>query len=170
MVNNKQNVSWTPFIFAGFGILMVVAMSVFTIKSANKTSLLHRDLAQTTYDLSRLDKLMSDMKTYLPIIASVRHSLPNGYAEVAAAITRVEALAKTNNIALDTSLEDAAKSSSLGVKLLQVSMHIAGSYTDMRNFISHVTNLPYHFDVSTLTVDNNSGPLEGLITMELYIQ
>lgn len=159
-----------PYIIATFSMVVTVAVTAYTYQSAQYTARLRTELAQTRYDVTGLDTIVHDMQVQAASYAIVRRSVPDGHAEVAIALGSVEVLAKDNKVTLEMRVDDAAKSDSSGVKSLTVIANAAGTFTDIRTFLSSLSRLPYHTQVQTMTMDSSRGTLAGTVTLKLFIK
>lgn len=157
-----------PYVAATLSVLFILLFSVLTVRMARDTARVHEALTQTTYDLSLLDAIVPESKTYATAAATLRHSLPSGYAEVSAALTAIDGIARTNQISLDTQLGDAPVAEA-GIHSLIITMRTSGSYSNLRSFMSDLALIPYHTSVNSIALDSNSG-LTGIITVKLFIQ
>lgn len=159
-----------PYIIATFSMVVAMTFAVYTYRSAQHTAKLRTELAQTRFDVNRLDMVVRDMKMQAATYAIVSRSVPDGHAEVALALGSVEALAEDNNVTLEMRVDDAAKSDSSGVKSLAGIANAAGTFTDIRTFLSSLSRLPYHTEVRTMTLDSSRGTLAGTVTLNLFIK
>lgn len=127
-------------------------------------------LQKLTADLTNLDKILSDEKSYAEIIRKVTATLPKEYSEVATAISAIEFTAKSNNLTTELSIDQKPKPETGGLESLTMSIKTSGSYGDISKFTSDLSALPYHTRVDALAFDETGGKVTATVTIRLFIQ
>lgn len=138
--------------FATFVLVLVLIMQV-----TNLGKMVYSDkvqLAQTSFDLTRLDSVLANEKAHNSEIASVVKTIPNGYQEVAFVLGALEALAKNHSLTLDLKLDDKAVEETGDIHSVLVTLDMTGSYANTQVFLTDISRMPYHTQVSELLTDN----------------
>lgn len=171
MVNWLHRESIGTALVAGAVTMLLVILAMWGVSGQKRVVLSQKAQLQTlTTDLSNLDKILSDEKTYAPAMQSIIASLPKDYSDVAGAVAAIELSAKTNNLPTDLTIDEKAKPETGSLNSLTITMKTSGSYTDIGNFASNLSQLPYHTRIDAMELDGAGGKLTATITIRLYMQ
>ena len=158
-------------IIAAFVSLLAVILAMWGIAGQKRVVLVQKaQLQKLTADLTNLDQILLDEKSYAGMIQSVTATLPKEYSDVAGAISAIEATAKTNNLPTDLAIDENPKPEAGDLKSLTIAIKTSGSYVDISKFVSGIATLPYHTRVDALAFDGAGGKVTATVTIRLFMQ
>ena len=151
--------------------LLAVILAIRGILGVKRVVIAQKaQLQKLTGDLTNLDQILSDEKSYAAVIQKVTVTLPKEYSDVATAIAAIELTAKTNNLTTEMSIDEKSKPETGDLKSLTMAVKTSGSYPDISNFVSGLSTLPYHTRVDALAFDEAGGKVTVTITIRLFMQ
>lgn len=171
VITKTYRESITVTLLAAFVSMLTVIFAMWGITGQKRTFLVQKaELQKLTSDLSNLDKILSDEKTFAGIIAKVTATLPKEYSEVVTAISAIEVTAKSNSLTTDLSIDQKPKAEAGNLRSVTIAIKTAGLYGDISKFATDLSRLPYHTKVDSLTFDEAGGRVSATITIRLYMQ
>lgn len=156
---------------AAFVSLLALILAMWGVSGQKRVVLVQKaQFQKLTSDLSNLDKILSDEKSFADVIAKVTATLPKEYSDIATAVAAIELSAKTNNVSTELSIDQKPKAEPGSLNSLTMAIKTTGSYTNLSTFVSGIAKLPYHTRVDALVFDEAGGKVNGTVTIRLYIQ
>lgn len=151
--------------------VVAVILAVWGITGQKRVVLAQKaQLQKLTSDLTNLDTILADQKSYAAVVEKVTATLPKEYSDVATAVSVLELTAKTNNLPTELTIDATPKPEAGDLKSLTIAVKTTGSYTSISKFVSDVAALPYHTRVDTITFDGTGGKLTGTVAIRLFMQ
>lgn len=151
--------------------LLAVILAMWGITGQKRVVMIQKaQLQKLTSDLTNLDTILSDEKSYGQLMERVTSTLPKEYSDVATAVSAIELTAKTNNLTTDLAIDEKPKPETGDLKSLTIAIKTSGSYGDISKFVSGVATLPYHTRVDALAFDEAGGKVTATVTIRLFMQ
>lgn len=148
-----------------------VVIGLYLLDGISKTVSKSRTrIAEMNRDLVLIDKTLADKARYEADIVKVKNTIPSQYFEVSYFTTQVERIAINNNLTLVLNIDQKKKEEKAPYASIAFSLETDGNYSQIAEFFSQLSKLPYHTSVDYLKMSKDDGTLKTEAKFKLFVE
>ncbi|MFC1600672.1 type 4a pilus biogenesis protein PilO [Patescibacteria group bacterium] len=148
-----------------------VSSSLYFLKDiVGKVKISKVKVAEIKRDVSLLDKISQEKNQYSDNIDKIKSTLPSKYYEISFFTTELERLAQNNGLNMQININENKKEETSTVNSISYLLEIDGNYTSVSNFLTQLSNLPYHTNLERLEFSRKEDQPAVKITFKLFTQ